>query len=199
MTGLDQIQAVFYIAYAAGSLLLLASSLVIHRRLRLGTLESVVLPLVLVSAGVRFLHFYSTGKAPIEIAGVVIAAVGAALGVWSFRHLGFINSDDFWLGRREHKPRTLVATGPYRYIRHPLYVSLLIEYLGVFLVFMHPLSAAVYAAAVLYGVYMSATEETFLAGQFPQYAEYQAQTGRFVPKANKNAPRFPGGGMRDAE
>lgn len=52
-------------------------------------------------------------------AGVAIGLPMVALGDWTFRSLGR-NITDTVVTRREH---TLIASGPYRYVRHPFYVT----------------------------------------------------------------------------
>src|SRR5687768_390028 len=52
--------------------------------------------------------------------GIAIGVLGGAFLVWTFRSLGK-NITDTVVTRKEH---TLVTTGPYRWVRHPFYVSL---------------------------------------------------------------------------
>src|SRR3954452_20206638 len=59
--------------------------------------------------------------------GVGLMVLAAALVIWTFRHLGR-NLTDTVVTRKEH---TLVLTGPYRWVRHPFYVSSLLGSLGV--------------------------------------------------------------------
>ena len=54
--------------------------------------------------------------------GVGLGVLTAALLIWTFRTLG-PNLTDTVVTRRVH---TLVTTGPYRWIRHPFYVSFLL-------------------------------------------------------------------------
>lgn len=77
--------------------------------------------------------------------------------------------------------RGLVTSGPYRYVRHPLYACEFVASVGLLLPVLSPLSL------VLYGTYVALTalraryEEKVLLAAFPGYAAYRRATRRFVP------------------
>lgn len=75
----------------------------------------------------------------------------------------------------------LVTSGPYQYIRHPIYASALyIIWAGVL---SHvSLEAVVLGILGVVGAGMRiAVEERFLREQYPEYAEYANRTKRVVP------------------
>jgi protein-S-isoprenylcysteine O-methyltransferase Ste14 len=111
--------------------------------------------------------------------GVGMAAVGVVLVWWMFHHLG--NNVTPVADPRDDA--SLVTTGPYRYIRHPLYAfaSLCLVGIGValdnwaFLIFP-------FGAFTLMAIRVP-REERLLAAKFGDaYHEYQARTGRFLPR-----------------
>ena len=57
--------------------------------------------------------------AALRWAGVAIDLPTVALGIWTFRSLGR-NITDTVVTRHEH---ALITSGPYRYVRHPFYVT----------------------------------------------------------------------------
>ena len=77
---------------------------------------------------------------------------------------------------------TLITTGLYRYIRHPLYSSLIVFALGAFLKNPSLIGAALVLSAVL-GAFMTARiEETHNLERFGrEYQEYMERTKRFIP------------------
>jgi protein-S-isoprenylcysteine O-methyltransferase Ste14 len=80
---------------------------------------------------------------------------------------------------------TLVITGLYKSMRHPIYTGLLLTGLGLSLeagVFPHLL---IWAGLVALLVYKSNWEEELLTKRYPEYADYKARTGRFFPKLGK--------------
>jgi len=78
--------------------------------------------------------------------------------------------------------RALVVKGPYRFVRHPLYLSETITSLGLMLQYRQPWAAliALLATAILF--LRMHYEERVLATQFPAYRDYAARTPRFIPR-----------------
>lgn len=77
--------------------------------------------------------------------------------------------------------RVLVTSGPYAYVRHPLYLFEIVATVGVALQFVQPWSALVLAPVVAMQFVRMHFEEQVLAGAFPEYAAYRARTARLIP------------------
>lgn len=78
--------------------------------------------------------------------------------------------------------RTVVHAGAYRYIRHPLYASLLFFGWGVFLKRMDPVSAALASTATLFWIAAARYEERFNIQRFgAEYSEYEKRTKMLIP------------------
>ena len=82
-----------------------------------------------------------------------------------------------------HADHRLVETGPYRFVRHPAYVGMLLSFAGLALCASSWVSALVIlvpiAAALLYRIRV---EERALLGAFPsEYRVYAARTARLFP------------------
>lgn len=100
--------------------------------------------------------------------GLPISALGLVLRGWASGHLA--------------KDQQLATTGPYAYLRNPLYAGTLIVALGMVLAARSPWLAAISVAS--FGlVYFPAIEleEQHLSAIFPQYADYAKRVHRFVP------------------
>src|SRR5215472_13310179 len=69
--------------------------------------------------------------------------------------------------------RRLVTTGPYRFVRHPLYIAEEIAMVGVFLQFASPWTALLLAIQIAFQLRRMHNEELILAASFPEYAAYQ--------------------------
>lgn len=78
--------------------------------------------------------------------------------------------------------RGLVTRGPYRLVRHPLYLGELTAVLGIVLGSRNPLWAGVaWLACLSLQLARMGYEERNIRAEFPEYAEYAARTKRLVP------------------
>jgi protein-S-isoprenylcysteine O-methyltransferase Ste14 len=121
----------------------------------------------IVVAGVAGPAWPDPAGLPLVLAGVAVACVGAALGVWAGRTLGR-SLTPF----PAPAPRgALVAAGPYEHVRHPVYAAGLIFFLGVSLV-TGPLAIVLTAALALLWSLKLRVEERFLVERYPAYERY---------------------------
>lgn len=112
-------------------------------------------------------------------AGVGFGVLAAALLVWTFRNLGK-NITDTVVTRKEH---FLVMTGPYRWVRHPFYLSLALAALANSLVTANWYVFAPLAVVFVLLVLRTSREEENLIERFgDDYRQYMATTGRFWPR-----------------
>ena len=118
-------------------------------------------------------------------AGVAVGVPTVAFGIWTFRSLGR-NITDTVVTRREH---TLVTSGPYRYVRHPFYVTAALAFTANALTTANWFIALTGFAALVLLVIRTATEETKLVERFgDDYRRYMARTGRFFPRLRSAPP-----------
>jgi len=78
--------------------------------------------------------------------------------------------------------RQLVTTGPYRYVRHPLYQAEEIAMVGVFMQFASVWTALLLAVQIGFQLRRMYNEEAVLAAKFPEYADYSRTTARLIPR-----------------
>jgi protein-S-isoprenylcysteine O-methyltransferase Ste14 len=77
---------------------------------------------------------------------------------------------------------TLITTGAYRYIRHPLYTALFLFGLGVFLKKPSLLGAGLLGMTILGVVFTARIEEEYNLIRFGEaYRTYSDKTNRFIP------------------
>ena len=110
------------------------------------------------------------------VLGLTLVVVGAAGVLWTGRLLGSSLTP-----LPEPNGSGLVARGPYRLVRHPMYTALVLICLGVAVG-----SGALwcYVSVLVLAVFFELKtryEERYLVGMYPGYAEYAAATGKFVP------------------
>lgn len=112
------------------------------------------------------------------VLSALIAAIGAALRVWGTAYLGTgtVNSLNMKAGG-------VVADGPYRYVRNPLYLGL--WFMVAAMAFIMPVTGALFAM-VLISVFLLRLilgEEAFLSAQIGEvYKAYQRAVPRLIPR-----------------
>ncbi len=147
-------------------------------RLRIGVLLVVV-----------FLAFVS-GRAPTFLArrvfappemvgwiAAVLVVLGVAIAIWARVYLG-----RNWSSRPEVKAgHELVTTGPYAYVRHPIYAGMLLAGLGSALTGNILGIGPFILICLIFGPRIRQEEEIMLEFFPNEYPAYQARTKRLVP------------------
>ena len=112
-----------------------------------------------------------------RLAGTLVIAGGAALMVWTlvyFRSWRFRATLD--------QGHELATGGPFRFLRHPIYMALNLLALGTALWVPTVTVWAAFVLMVIGSDLRARAEETLLRKAFdPSYREYCARTSRFVP------------------
>lgn len=97
-----------------------------------------------------------------------------------------------WSGLLEiHKDHELVVTGPFAYIRHPMYASFILSGIGFLLLTANWLAGGIYLAAAV-SMYLDRVgpEEQMMKIHFGEaYVRYMERTGRIFPKLNIKASK----------
>lgn len=115
--------------------------------------------------------------------GAVLGAIAAGLLYWTLNALG-TNLTDTVVTRRKH---TLITTGPYRWIRHPFYVTLLMYVFATSLLAANWLMAVAGVVVFVLLAVRVPIEERKLAERFgDEYLAYRARTGRFLPRLRRD-------------
>jgi protein-S-isoprenylcysteine O-methyltransferase Ste14 len=115
----------------------------------------------------------------IEVLGIVITAAGIAFAIWARTYLGGNWSSSVTV-KIDHE---LVRSGPYRWVRHPIYSGMILGMLGTALV--RGQVRGLVAVVLLYVGFKikSRIEEHAMAGAFgAQYDEYTRTTGAIIPR-----------------
>jgi protein-S-isoprenylcysteine O-methyltransferase Ste14 len=103
--------------------------------------------------------------------GWAVAAVGLALAVWA----GVTMGQSLSPFPRPPRHAELVQHGPFRYLRHPLYVGGALFFAGLSLVF-SIYGLVLTAVLCVFWIAKARLEERHLVARFPEYEEYRRRT-----------------------
>lgn len=109
--------------------------------------------------------------------GVLLCFAGLAFAVWARIHIG----RNWGVPMSVKQDPELVTSGPYRYVRHPIYGGMLVAMLGSSLVQRETWTIffMVFAAYCLYSAFH---EEKLMTQQFPdRYPAYRKRTRMLIP------------------
>ena len=111
-------------------------------------------------------------------AGAVLTASGLLFAVWARVHLGRNWSATVTI-KEQHE---LIADGPYRFVRHPIYTGLLVAVIGT-AVARADWRGILAAAIVFWALWRKLTiEERWLGQEFgAAYADYRSRVAALVP------------------
>jgi len=149
-------------------------------------LRNVAFAVVVPGAGgvyVPWLILTRRGALPAPAAWYAVPVIGAgvflyALCAWQFATVGR-GTPGLW-----DAPRRVVATGPYRWVRNPIYLSALLIVSGEAWLFLSPW-VLLYAAglAVAFHLLVTGYEEPRLRARFgASYDEYRGAVARWIPR-----------------
>ena len=115
----------------------------------------------------------------IQSAGILLTAAGIAFAIWARFYLGqnWSSAVSIKVGHQ------LIRTGPYQWVRHPIYSGLLVALLGTALARGKMISLVALPLFFLGFWIKSRMEEQFMRKTFGQeYIDYSQSTGALVPK-----------------
>jgi len=110
--------------------------------------------------------------------GVALTCVGVGLAIWARKTLGRNWSDKVVLKVRHE----LIRSGPYRYLRHPIYTGVLLAVAGTALAIGEWRGVAALALLAANYFIKATREERILAENFGEaFQEHKRRTGFFLP------------------
>ncbi|WP_437648724.1 methyltransferase family protein [Sorangium sp. So ce362] len=111
-----------------------------------------------------------------QVVGTLLMVAGLALAVASIG----------WLGKSFSlmpEARRLVTGGPYRLVRHPVYLATVIQGAGLILLYPSIAALLIYTVEVVLQIIRMGYEERVLRDTFPEYDDYARRTSaRLIPR-----------------
>lgn len=109
--------------------------------------------------------------------GLAVLVAGLGLAVWARIYLG----RNWGMPMTEKDEPELVTSGPYRFIRHPIYSGLLLGMVGTALA-TNPYWFIALGIMGVYFTYSALVEEGLMTASFPAvYPDYKARTKMLIP------------------
>lgn len=146
-------------------------------RVAIFVLVVLVLRTPLLYRGLQNAQAYAPHSMAARMIGVILCALGIGLAIWARANLG--RNWGMPMSRKENPE--LVTTGPYTFIRHPIYTGTITAMLGsaitMSIIWLLPL-----IVFGMYFIFSARREEKLMIEEFPeQYRAYMQRTKMLVP------------------
>ena len=110
--------------------------------------------------------------------GVVLASCGLFVRAWAMRALGTSYTRTLRVAQGQH----IVQDGPYRFIRHPGYLGMILVWIGASAATTNWLVLLVVVVVIIAAYHNRiVNEESMLLSKLPGYGEYRSHTWRLIP------------------
>ena len=110
--------------------------------------------------------------------GLLFQIIGIVIGIWGIISIRVGNFNI----QPEVKSHTLVKSGPYKWIRNPMYVSVILLYLPIVIKHFSWINSLVFMVLLVTLLFKISSEEQFLEERFgDDYVEYKKETKRLIP------------------
>lgn len=140
-------------------------------------IQFLLLGIIIISSAMEFKYLNRPLYPVIHYIGVTLILLGALL--FTLILIGF---GQFMTPNPVPRDSSkLVTTGLYKYVRHPMYFTVLVLITGVTLYFQAFYSLIWIPVALTFLIIKSKAEEKFLRKKYPEYTEYSAGTKRIIP------------------
>ena len=118
----------------------------------------------------------------VEYTGFALALAGIALALWARIHLGQFWSDKVVL-KVDHQ---LIRTGPYSFLRHPIYSGVLLGVAGTAILLSEWRGVLAFVILLTNYCVKAKREDHILAGAFPStFADHKSQAGFLLPRLRR--------------
>jgi protein-S-isoprenylcysteine O-methyltransferase Ste14 len=131
-----------------------------------------------------FMGLFYGLRVPLALCGAVFALISLTLFEWSRRT---VIDRNFFIALSGEVPRAVCEGGPYRFVRHPFYLSYMVAFVGVAVAFPSPMVSGVCLLDVGLFAYMAIDDERVLLASAlgPDYRGYRERVRMFIPRIRR--------------
>lgn len=109
---------------------------------------------------------------------IICLLISFALLVWS---LVAMSASKLKVFPEPHQNASLIISGPYKYIRHPMYTSVLVGSVGLVSTNFSLIRFTFFIVLLIVLIYKLRLEENLLMKKFESYRQYCTSTSRLIP------------------
>jgi len=121
----------------------------------------------------------------ILILGSLLYFPGITLYLWGYWSLGRMFGISSGFGASLYHDQKLIRMGPYRYVRHPMYLAVILAAFGALLIF-RTWAMVLFAPLSLVVLVRAQQEERLLAEEFgEEWNTYKRKVNRWIPTLRK--------------
>lgn len=137
------------------------------------TLQALILILAPLENSVRDIHVSTIHRA----IGGILGLVGLVISLVSYKALG----RNFRVYAAPRRSGTLITSGIYSWVRHPMYTGVIMMFAGYILWWWGLYSIPLWLTFSVLYLMKAVKEERILAHRFPEYEDYCKRTWKFLP------------------
>ena len=118
----------------------------------------------------------------ILLIGSLLYFPGIALYLWGYWTLGRMFGISSGFGATLYQDHLLIRSGPYHYVRHPMYLAVILVAFGALLIF-RTWAMVLFSASSLVVIFRARREERLLADEFGEdWDAYRQEVNGWIPK-----------------
>jgi len=142
----------------------------------MGKLKSILLTMIQYISLVYFILVFPVLSGQIVI--FAIQLIGILLGIWSIL---VMSKSKLNIAPIPRVGSILINSGPYRFIRHPMYLSLLLVLLPMMMIHGSAVGWFIFGVFFINLILKLSYEEQLLMQTFERYSDYQQHSWRLIP------------------
>lgn len=134
--------------------------------------------LVFLQFSVIFLFLLSGAILPLHFPEILVTGLGVFIGIWAIVEQ---KPGNFNITPTNKNGAQLIQSGPYKYVRHPMYLSIIIALAPLVIMHFNWIRMATALILVTVLVLKLEYEERQLIRHFQQFVHYKSKTWKLIP------------------